>query len=396
MTGLGSRKAGAAPRLVYFSSVPWQSYEQRPHKFIRHFRRHIGGKVLWIQPYPVRLPNRADFQRKRSVLDQGTTPAESVDCLWIPALPVEPVPGGRFVNRFLQGAAWRRITAFAEATDRLIVGVGKPSALALQALHRLDSATSFYDAMDNFPDFYSGLSRLHMARVEAMIATRVDYALASSRAIRERLKVHRSDIELVHNACEVDSIPYRPRAVGNNTVYGYVGSIGHWFDWSLLVALARAAPEGEFRLLGPVFQRARQPLPENVKLLGARAHDESVRLMADFTVGLIPFKLNRLTAGVDPIKYYEYLCAGLPVVSTPFGEMRQRGREDGVFQVVADEHDLAGVLHKAAAHRLSREFVDAFRSRNDWHARFQECSFLLQSHRLEARNGQDRNSRAYR
>ena len=42
------------------------------------------------------------------------------------------------------------------------------------------------------------------------------------------------------------------------------------------------------------------------------------RVLAGFDVGLIPFRLNALTAGVNPNKLYEYLAAGVPVVSTPF------------------------------------------------------------------------------
>ncbi len=52
--------------------------------------------------------------------------------------------------------------------------------------------------------------------------------------------------------------------------------------------------------------------------------------MAEFDVGLIPFKQNALTAAVDPIKYYEYRALALPVISTDFGEMHERGDLPGL------------------------------------------------------------------
>jgi glycosyltransferase involved in cell wall biosynthesis len=56
----------------------------------------------------------------------------------------------------------------------------------------------------------------------------------------------------------------------------------------------------------------------NVRVEPAVAHDEVPRVLSGFDVGLIPFRLTALTAAVNPNKLYEYLAAGLPVVSTPF------------------------------------------------------------------------------
>ena len=49
-------------RLLYFAPVPWDSYEQRPHYFARHWL-DLGGAVLWIDPYPSRLPRWNDLRR---------------------------------------------------------------------------------------------------------------------------------------------------------------------------------------------------------------------------------------------------------------------------------------------------------------------------------------------
>ncbi|HET6463327.1 MAG TPA: glycosyltransferase, partial [Candidatus Krumholzibacteria bacterium] len=84
-----------------------------------------------------------------------------------------------------------------------------------------------------------------------------------------------------------------------------------------------ARPQWEFVLVGPVLAGAEPALARlaalpNVTVEPAVAHDDVPRVLAGFDVGLIPFKLNPLTAGVNPNKLYEYLAAGVPVVSTPF------------------------------------------------------------------------------
>ena len=69
---------------------------------------------------------------------------------------------------------------------------------------------------------------------------------------------------------------------------------------------------------------------------------------AALSAGIIPFKVNRLTAAVDPIKYYEYRAAGLPVISTEFGEMRQR-RADPRICLVNRCTDFRAVLKRLEA-----------------------------------------------
>ncbi len=91
--------------------------------------------------------------------------------------------------------------------------------------------------------------------------------------------------------------------------------------------------------------------------------------MARFSAGLIPFRNNSLTAGVDPIKYYEYRAAGLPVLSTSFGEMALRKAEDGVF-FLDQANDLSSLVNRALRHRENRTAMARFRRDHDWRERF--------------------------
>ena len=117
----------------------------------------------------------------------------------------------------------------------------------------------------------------------------------------------------------------------SSPVLGYLGCIGRWFDWPLVIRLAEALPQARIELVGPCSCRRPKQLPANVRLLPACKQSEAAGHLARFSAGLIPFRSNALTAGVDPIKYYDYRAAGLPVLSTRFGEMALRGRDDGVY-----------------------------------------------------------------
>ncbi|MEJ2722970.1 MAG: glycosyltransferase, partial [bacterium] len=58
----------------------------------------------------------------------------------------------------------------------------------------------------------------------------------------------------------------------------------------------------------------------NVFHLPAVSYDRLPGILGQFTIGLIPFRYTELTRGVNPNKLYEYLAAGLPVVTTRFSE----------------------------------------------------------------------------
>src|SRR5205085_12022597 len=97
-----------------------------------------------------------------------------------------------------------------------------------------------------------------------------------------------------------------------------------WVDVVLVAVLARARPNWSFVLLGPVGTdtSAVRGL-DNVTLLGPRSYDALPAYLAAMDVGLIPFKQDRVTYHADPIKAYEYLAAGLPIVATDMPALRR-------------------------------------------------------------------------
>ena len=158
-------------------------------------------------------------------------------------------------------------------------------------------------------------------------------------------------------------------------VFGYIGTVGRWFDWEMVAALAAAFPAAEVRIGGPVFEPSPRPLPANVRLLGACPQSAAPGHLRGFSCGIIPFRLTPLTAAVDPVKYYEYRGMGLPVLTTRFGEMASRTRADGVYTVEGHE-GIADTARAALAHRTDAETVARFRAANDWTARLEAAGLF--------------------
>lgn len=148
-----------------------------------------------------------------------------------------------------------------------------------------------------------------------------------------------------------------------------MGTIASWFDWDWVITLAESRPRDEIRLIGPVFEPAARKLPDNIRLLPEREHEAALAAMLDFDVALIPFKQNKLTGSVDPIKYYEYRALALPILSTDFGEMSFRADEPGVF--ITGSHASTQSLAEQALHfHRDRSQAIAFARENAWEQRF--------------------------
>lgn len=96
----------------------------------------------------------------------------------------------------------------------------------------------------------------------------------------------------------------------------YVGSLDGRFNWSLTSELARAFPGVRFRIAGPAGAGVPDRLPSNVQLLGPVPYCDLPRLLAKSSVGILPMSDDVRNAGRSPMKYYEYLAAGLWVVAS--------------------------------------------------------------------------------
>jgi hypothetical protein len=357
-------------RLIYFSPVSASDYAQRPHFMVRAWLELGAKSVLWVNPYPCRLPRTSDIRRLRRFKSQAAELDERIEVLDVPALPIEPLPGGPWLNRrlFWRGV-WQRLIDFAGSAQDIIIGVGRPGALALAALQEVPHQASFYDAMDNFPEFHRGISRRAARYYEDSIVSEVRLVTAPSSYLAGKFKNRALNLRKTPNAYPMSSLPPWQPAPKNDLVLGYLGCMGTWFDWPLVVQIARCMPQARLELVGPLHASPPHKLPSNVRLFPPCMQSDAWRHLARFSAGLIPFRKNPLTAGVDPIKYYEYRAAGLPVLSTSFGEMALRTSVDGVYFLDRAD-DLPSLVSTALRHRDDEQALAQFRRNNDWRERF--------------------------
>jgi len=371
-------------RLVYFSPLKWNSFTQRPHEFVRWFHSTHCADVLWIDPYPTRLPNIKDFGRFRK--PKNFNKENNFDWLKVfcpRSVPLEPLS---YVNRLTNYLYWRKIERivqeFAE-NQTCYLYIGKPSTLAFEILKRNKFYRTFYDAMDDFPAFYKGISSRSIQNCEKKIIECVNHILVSSTHLAKRIKAMGYHVDLVRNGCASSKLPTRETVFScNPPILGYVGTIGAWFDWDLVIEIAESVSDLCIDIIGPIFQRPKKPLPKNVTVMPPLHQSAALKRMATFSIGLIPFKRNRLTASVDPIKYYEYRGIGLPIISTDFGEMSLRNNEAGVY-LIKNSSDIQKLVTQACAYKFKKNDIKKFRSDNDWKTRFDNAAISFADRPIE-------------
>ncbi|MCT0230397.1 glycosyltransferase [Synechococcus sp. CS-1324] len=110
---------------------------------------------------------------------------------------------------------------------------------------------------------------------------------------------------------------------------GFVGAIsGYKLDLDLLAELADQTPEWSYVMIGPVGEGdpgtdlSRLRCCRNVYWLGAKPYPILPAYMKGLDVGLLPLRFNRYTHSMFPMKFFEYLGAGLPVVASAIDSLR--------------------------------------------------------------------------
>lgn len=343
---------------------------------IRYLLNNGFDEVVWVDPYPARLPTWSDLHRSMKLHDQGTFAEVGINVLKPNFLPIDPLPGGYWLNAHLAHPQIVQHLRSLLSTKEYVLGIGKPSCLAVDLLSSFRGVSSFYDAMDDFPQFHGGLSQRSVLRNEACIADTAQHIFCSSSALQTKFEGYNHKPWLVKNAFDAQLIPPpQPRKQLGRPVIGYIGSLGSWFDWNAVCALSEAGKEYDFKLIGPQLVPAPARLPANISILPPCRHDEVPRYLTTFAVGLIPFKINRLTDSVDPVKYYEYRASGIPIITSRFGQMRCRTESSGVF--FYDSESPKQLLAQALTYTVDQQELATWRSANTWSNRIELLSKVL-------------------
>lgn len=242
-----------------------------------------------------------------------------------------------------------------------------------------------YDYVDDINVFFG--DRQLIAEGHESLLRDADLIVATATRLHERILKQRPDALLCPNGVEyerffaahtrdVANIPLDMRSIvmDGKPVIGYYGALARWFDYSLVDQLAALCPDYHFVLIGPDYDGTLHDKPlfqrDNVHWLKVKPYIVLPGYLAYFDVAIIPFIVSEITHATSPLKLFEYMAGGKPVVVTP---MEESLRYPGVL-VGRDAQEFAVQLEKALALRTDERYmntIDTVARENTWDMRAQ-------------------------
>jgi glycosyltransferase involved in cell wall biosynthesis len=377
--------------VVLLYGPPWDGPAQFSKHHLARYLAARGHRVLYVEA-PLG-PLSVGRRRARALPELRASlapPRPVAERLWVRRyfnpIPYHDVTGPtatRLANRLGQ-----RLLAPSLRLDLARLRFGRPVLIAglphvVDLLPLLPRRGLAYHCADDYAHV-RGFPR-SLPALEADLCRRADLVIVTAQTLcadRARFNPRTywvpNGVDVAHfarPATPAADVPHdgRPRV-------GFVGALAQWVDVPLLAALARRRPDWWLVLVGPVATDVSglAELP-NVRLLGPRPYRDVPRYLAAVDVALIPFVRDAVTERADPIKAYEYLAAGLPIVATDLPALRRFGRLLRLADTPAgfgEQVELA-VAEGRDAHRAERQ---AEAARHGWSGRFERIEQLLREH----------------
>lgn len=303
--------------LLCFANIDWSARFQRPQQLMTQFANH-GYRVFYIvlsptleQPYQLREVAPRVFEVN---LHGHASQDHYATCI---------TPDNLCSNtESLQALA----TDFRIKAAVSVVHLPYWTTLALH-LRQTRGWLVQYDCMDEWQGF-PNIGAPLLAKEQVLVA-QADLVTVSASMLHDKWVGKSRRCVLVRNGVDFEFFarhctPNTLLAELQGPVIGFYGGLAKWVDLKLVATIARQRPDWNLVLVGDVFVSDLAGLDRlpNVHLTGRQPYAQMPQYLYRFDACIIPFHLSDMTHCVDPVKFYEFISAGKPVVSVPLLEMQ--------------------------------------------------------------------------
>jgi glycosyltransferase involved in cell wall biosynthesis len=310
---------------------------------------------------------------------RGGIRQESANLTILSPAPVLPLRYNQFVNKINSWLLRRSVKRGQRKAgfNSPVLWIYSPD--AGQLVGTLGECYSMYYCADDWAASKQWWNNGQLVRArETELAAKVDLVVGTSTNIVKRWQQTHTNTMLVTNGADVESfkaardpqlkLPDDLQNIPSPRI-GYVGCIDSRFDSALYLQLAERRPDWNFIIVGPLsgnnLKLASLKQMKNVHFLGSRNRAELPAYLKGFDVCTIPYVCDTLAKSIFPLKFFEYLSAGRPIVSTALPELAPYSR---YLHIAHDAGEFENSIEASLANPLPSA-SDSFLAQNSWEAK---------------------------
>ncbi|MBQ7255347.1 MAG: glycosyltransferase [Oscillospiraceae bacterium] len=314
-------------QIVCMATSPWYPIPTRKQQVMSRIE---DAEILYFDPsvtYLAPLKDKAAKKQLSAYRKEGVHPQENITVYALP--PVLPFFSRfRWINRINQ----RKIARFVSKKMRehgfenATLWVYSP--VTCDCVDRIDHSALVYDCVDRHSAYGGQMSPAVVDRMEEDLAKKCDFVFATAIGLADRLEQFNRKTRFIPNGANFERFSQAAEAMPcpadmadiPQPIFGFVGALQPCIEYGYVSEAAKAHPEWSFVFIGAEKPGADlldlKTLP-NVHFLGLKPNEELPKYISNFSACLNLFAAGDLSKDVSPLKFYEYLATGKPVVSTP-------------------------------------------------------------------------------
>jgi len=375
--------------IIILSTQDWDALPTRKHRFARWFAQD-GNRVLYVEQQMHWAGWFADIRHQFSRAWQFLRgPRPVAENLWVYTHPlVLPffqmfAPLNWLNNLFLLPLLrWQaRRLGF---HDPILWTYTPHSA---DFIGRLGDGPAVYECVDDFTSSKGLIDPVAIGHMERQVIERVDLLVTTNAVLYEAKKPGAKRALLVPNGVDAEHFaraadPSLPVAEAvrdlRHPVIGWLGSLNYWIDTYLLARIARDHPEWTVLIVGPhdllADLRPFEGVP-NIVMTGRVPYEQMPSYVRVFDVCVNPYVMDGVAEHCSPLKLYEYIATGKPVVSVDMPEARK------FMDFIAIAHtadEFVRLVEKAVSStpaQPEQQIAEAFR--HTWRSRYEQVAAAL-------------------
>jgi teichuronic acid biosynthesis glycosyltransferase TuaH len=385
---------------VIYATMPWDGPWNVEHNVAHALAEH--NRVLYVDPpispvSPFRYGLRqASIPRVAALFNRRVRNHDRLQVFGALALPPLTHPRAAAVSLPLVRAQIRR------AVDG--AGLESPVVVAWRSLEELSGAAGeslrVGIVMDNLPAAAGLLARDPDDLEREMHATcrASDLLCVTSQAVQGMLRQQGWSSELLPFGFSADLAPLYDAAPPPDEykslprpLLGYTGSVDDRLDYQLILELADRFANGSVVFVGAVSPRlsaqARDALASraNIHVLGVRPRASLPGYVRYLDCGLLPYADTEFVRYQSPMKVWDYMYAGIPILGTGALDLR-RYSAPLVHYAEDSAHALELAVELINSDDGAAELRRRFALQNTWEMRAQQLGQLVER-ALEERRG---------